>query len=82
MKSYSTTNILAAKIISMNREGANTRLVMEAPEVGAESATFEVVTAQWVKDNVPVIGGYLINKAEVLSYMPAASFEGVFVAVP
>lgn len=82
MKAYSTVNITAGPIIAMNREGANTRIICDAPELGVERSTYEVVTNTFIKDNAPVVGGYLIDKAGVLSYMSKTSFEGVFVAVP
>lgn len=82
MKAYSTANVTAGLIIAMNREGVNTRIICDAPELGVERSTYEVVSAQFVKDNAPAVGGYLIDKAGVLSYMSAASFAAVFVAVP
>lgn len=81
MKAYSTTNVTAGLIIAMQRVGTDTKIICSAPEVGAEAATFELVNAQWVKDNVPVVGGYLIDKTGVLTYMSATSFAGVFVEV-
>lgn len=84
MRAYSNgTNINAAEILAIQDIGnaLGKRLICAAPEINATTATFVDVTRTWVEQQVPVVGGYVVEKGGTYGYMPKATFEAIFTLV-
>lgn len=83
MRTYTTSGTTtAAKIIAIQRDSlsstASYLIIYDAPEVGTGSSGYATVTAQWVSDNSPVVGGYFIDRSGTKSFMLATAFESIF----
>lgn len=86
MRAYeSASTVNAAKIIAIQKSDpsafAPSLLIYETPEVGAATSAYEEVTATWVETNKPAVGGYLIDDAGTMKYVPSASFEAIYTLV-
>lgn len=84
MRAYSNgTDVQAAEILAIVSINNNLdkRLMLAAPEISATTATFLDVTRAWAESQLPVVGGFAVEKGGVYGFIPKDTFNAIFTLV-